>query len=491
MADRRFGLSAVAALTLCAGCSFAPPYHPPVTATPVAFKEVGPWVVANPQDQAPRSDWWTLYGDSTLDALEQRIEQANPTLAEALARYDEAHAYFLQAHAALFPQIGLESDITDNRQSNHRPLRGSGQPDLYPADTFGGVVSYELDLWGRVRNSIAAGKAEAQASAYDVGAVKLSLESQLANAYIALRGFDQQIELLSATVDAYGKADAMTQRRFNGGIASGIETGQSGAQLAEAQAQLADARSQRAIEEHAIASLVGTIASSFSIAPSDTDLTVPAVPMELPSTLLERRPDVAAAERHMAAANAEIGVAKAAFFPSISLGGQGGFQNTGLPMLFTAPNIFWSVGPSTVLSLFDGGRRRAQVAIARANWSQATAAYRGQVLTAFQEVEDNLSRLHHLGDEAEAEQRAVQQASQTERLSLNLYVKGASDYLQVVTAQTTALRVRRVAIDLKTRRLQASVQLFRAIGGGWTPTERITSAQPAGETKDTAAKHRG
>jgi NodT family efflux transporter outer membrane factor (OMF) lipoprotein len=467
----------LAGLATLGGCSFAPAYNPPVTPTPVAFKEAGPWQPAAPASLAAAGDWWTLLADPTLDGLERRVDGDSPTLAGALGRYDEARAYLAQARADLFPQVGLSTDITDNRQSDNRPLRGAGQPDLYPADTVGGEVSYELDLWGRVRNAVAAGKAETQASRDDFSAIRLSLEVKLATAYIALRGYDRQIQLLKATVDAFTKADTMTRRRFAGGIASGIETGQSGAELAEAQAQLEDVRNDRALTEHAIASLVGTPASSFTIAPAPIDLAMPEVPVGLPSTLLQRRPDVAAAERRMFAANAEIGVAKAAFFPSISLGGQGGFQNTGLPSLFTAPNIFWSVGPSAVLSLFDGGRRRAQVAVARASWAQATADYRGLVLKAFQDVEDGLSRLHHLGDEAKAGDRAVDQAAQAERLSLNRYAKGAVDYLSVVTAQTVALRVRRQAIALDTQRLQASVALIRATGGGWSSTANITLAE--------------
>jgi len=478
MAERRRAACVLMAMAALAGCSFAPAYHPPVTVTPASYKEAGPWAPAAPADLAPRGDWWTLYGDATLNRLEQRIDKDNPSLAGALGRYDEARAYLAEARSGLFPHIGLDADITDNRQSDNRPLRGANQPDLYPADTVGGEAGYELDLWGRVRNSVAAGRAEAQASADDLAALRLSLEAQLAASYIALRGFDRQAELLSATVDAYARADAMTRRRFAGGIASGIDTGRSGAQLAEAQAQLADVRNARALTEHAIASLVGVPASSFTIAPASVDLALPDVPVGLPSTLLQRRPDVAAAERRMAAANAEIGVAKAAFFPSISLGGQGGFQNTGLPGLFTAPDIFWSIGPSAVLNLFDGGRRRAQLAVARANWTQATAHYRGQVLQAFQDVEDGLSRLHHLGVEVAAEDRAVQQAGQAEALSLNRYVKGAVTYLDVVTAQATALRTRRQSLELATLRLQASVGLIRAIGGGWEGRANALAARP-------------
>ncbi|WBO23280.1 efflux transporter outer membrane subunit [Sphingomonas abietis] len=454
-------------LASLAGCSFAPHYQPPVTVAPVAYQEAGPWAPAAPADLSQAGDWWTAFGDRTLDGLEQKIGRDNPTLAGALARYDQATGYLKEARSGLFPHIGVGADIERNRQSDNRPLRGSSQPDYYSADTADGEAGYELDLWGRVRNSVAAGKAETQASADDLADIRLSLEAQLATSYIALRGLDRQSDLLSATVDAFAKADAMTRRRFAGGIATGIETGQSGAELAEAQAQLADVQNARALTQHAIASLVGTPASSFSIASAPVDLTIPVVPIGLPSTLLQRRPDVAAAERRMYAANREIGVAKAAFFPSISLSGQGGFQSAGLPGLFTAPNIFWSVGPSAVLNLFDGGRRRGQLAVTRAAWAQATSNYRGDVLKAFQDVEDGLSQLHHLGDEAAAEDRAVQQASQVEHLSLNRYVKGAVDYLDVVTAQTTALRVRRQAIALDTQRLQASVSLIRAVGGGW------------------------
>lgn len=488
MAER---LRAAAWLMLAAssGCSFAPAYHPPVAPAPVAYKEQGPWTPAEPASLSAAGDWWTLFGDATLDGLERRIGTDNPTLAGALGRYDEASAYLREARAGLFPHIGLDADITRNRQSDNRPLRGSNQPDLYPADTVGGEAGYELDLWGRVRNSVAAGRAEAEASADDLAAIRLSLQSRLASSYIALRGYDRQIDLLSATVDAYAKADAMTRRRFAGGIATGIETGQSGAQLAEAQAQLADLRNARALTEHAIASLVGTPAPNFSIEAAPASLTLPPIPAGLPSTLLQRRPDVAAAERRMYAANREIGVARAAFFPSISLSGQGGFQNTGLPGLFTAPNIFWSVGPSAVLNLFDGGRRRAQVAVARANWTQATADYRGDVLKAFQDVEDGLSQLHHLGDEAVAEDQAVTQAAQAERLSLNRYVKGAVDYLDVVTAQTTALRTRRQAIRLETLRLQASVGLIKALGGGWRGGAQTARTQttPSRTTPSTGA----
>jgi NodT family efflux transporter outer membrane factor (OMF) lipoprotein len=464
-----------------AGCSFAPPYRPPSTEIPAAYKEAGPWTVATPGAKQA-SDWWKAFGDDTLDTLEGRIEGANPTLAGALARYDQARGYLGETQSAALPQVGLETDFSRNRQSDHRPLRSANQPNNFSSGTVEGEFGYELDLWGRVRNSIAAGKAQVTATGDDLAAIRLSLEAQLAAQYVALRGYDREEALLRATVDAYSQADALTQRRFQGGIASAIDTGIAGTQLAEARAQLADVAAARALSEHAIASLVGTPASNFTIAPAQVNLTLPSIPLAVPSTLLQGRPDVAAAERRMAAANSEIGVVKAAFFPAITLGGGIGFQNTGLSGLVAAPNTLWSIGATSVLSIFDGGLRRSKLAVARASWTEQTASYRGLVLQAFQDVEDNLALLHHLSDEATQETEAETQAGQVEKLYLNRYVKGAVNYLDVVTAQTTALRTRLTALDLETRRLQASVQLIRAMGGGWSTGQAVTDVGPRGAT---------
>lgn len=477
MADWRLVLLALG--MVLGGCSFAPPYRPPAIATPAAYKEAGPWAPAAPR-AAPAGLWWRAYGDETLNGLEARIEAANPTLAVALARYDQARANLVRIGAGQYPTLGVDADFTRNRQSDNRPLRSANQPSVYSADTIEAGASYELDLWGRVRNAVAAGRADAEASADDLAGVKLSLQSRLAATYATLRGLDQQIALLSATVDAYDKADAVTKRRFASGIASGLDVSRAGAQRAEAQARLFDARAARALAEHAIASLVGTPASDFAVAPSTISLALPAVPAGLPSSLLERRPDIAAAERRMAAANAEIGVAKAAFFPTISLSGGVGFQNTGMDGLVTAPNLLWSVGPGAVLNLFDGGRRRGGLALARARWDEATARYRATVLQAFEEVENGLALLHHLEGEAAAQDEAVRQAAQTEILSMNRYMKGAVDYLDVVTAQTTALRARLTALDLQTRRLKASIQLNAALGGGWRATSTLATQDRPG-----------
>ena len=465
-------------ITGLAGCSQAPDYHPPALApVPASFREAGPWAPAEPA--TPGSDWWQGFGDPQLDALEARIATDNPTYAEALARHDASVAYLGQARASLFPTIGVGANPTANRQSNTRPLRGSNQPDLYDADTLYGGASYEVDLWGRVRGSVAAARANAAASADDAAAIRLSLQARLADDYVALRGLDAQGEVLAGAIADYAEADAVTRRRFAGGIASGIDTGRSGAQLADAQGQLADVRNSRALLEHAIASLVGVPASSMSISPSSAPLFLPTLPLGLPSTLLQRRPDVAAAERRVYAANRGIGVARAAFFPSMMLGGAGGFQSTALAGLISAPSLFWTVGPNFAMTLFDGGRRHAQVAAARAEWAVASSHYREVALAAFQQTEDGLSELHNLGEEASAENRAAAQATIAEQAATTRYVKGVSDYLEVVTAQTTALAARRRAVQVATLRMQATVELARALGGGWQ--QHATVAVPVGE----------
>ena len=462
-----------AALGLLGGCSMAPAYHPPAMPTPPAFKEAfsasaSIWKPAGALTTAPRGDWWTGFGDPTLNQLEARIDADSPTLAAALARYDLARATLAGARSGLFPHVELTPGLIRNRQSGERPLRGGNQPDFYTAATLGGDISYEADLWGRVRNSVASGRALAEASRDDLAAVKLALQGQLATDFVQLRGQDQQLALLTQTIMAFAKADALTHNRFRGGIATGMDVGRAGALLGEARAQYAETEAARAITEHAIASLVGQPASTFSIPHRDGVMTLPAIPIGLPSTLLARRPDVAAAERRMAAANARIGVAKAAFFPQITLGGAGGFQSTALAGLVAAPNLFWAIGPGAILNLFDGGMRRAEVAAARADWNGAMADYRTHALGAFQDVEDALATLHHLGEAQAAQDQAVASATRTEQIALDRYIKGAATYLDVATAQESALHDRQAALALENRRLMAGVALIRALGGGWS-----------------------
>lgn len=483
-------LPIIAAL-LC-GCSLAPDYKVPATPpVPASYKEVGAWSNATPEDTLPQGAWWRLYDDQTLSSLEGRIDTANPTLAAALARYDQARAYVAEAQSAYLPLVTTDEDFTKNRQSDNRPLRGSNQPDFYGADTVGASINYELDIWGSIRNQVAAGEAEAQAQAADLEFVRLSLETSLAGAYFNLREADAQVQLLNQTVDAYGRALLMTQQRHEGGIASGLDVGRAQTQLSDARSRLSQAEAQRALYEHAIASLIGEPATTFSLAPQVVALKIPNVPPGVPSTLLQRRPDIAAAERDVAAANAEIGVARAAFYPQITLSATGGFQNTGQSGLLTAPNLFWSVGPNLAMTLFDAGEHQAQLDIAKAEHSEAAEHYRADVLQAFQDVEDNLALLNHLARAADDEAAAVQSADRTEDLSLARYRLGAVNYLDVVTAQTAALSAQLEALDIDTHRLQASVRLIKAIGGGWSTDDLPSGDEPYGSPIHIAARDGG
>jgi len=459
---------AFAACLLLSACNLAPDYEVPKTAQPAAFKETGPWIQSTAQSALPRERWWTLYNDPLLNGLEERIETANPTLAQAVARYDAARGYLEQAQSSTLPMLAVGGHANTDKQSANRPLRSANQPTYYGDDAVAAAVSWDLDLWGRIRNQVAAGKAQAQASFADLAGVRLSLQAQLADDYLQLRGLDAQAQLLKNAIAIYGKALDLTNYRHDKGIASGLDVGRAQAQFSDAQAQLSDVQARRALLEHAIASLVGEPASSFTIAAQLVDFRVPNVPASIPSTLLQRRPDIAAAERQVAATNAGIGIARAAFYPDISLSALAGFQNTGNDSLFTAPNAFWALGPSLALTVFDNGRQEGQLAVAKAANASAAAAYRATVLKAFQQVEDNLVLLNRLAEAADARTVSVKAATHSQDLALALYRNGALGFLDVVVAQTTALQAQQAALSTQTRRLQASVELIHALGGGWT-----------------------
>jgi NodT family efflux transporter outer membrane factor (OMF) lipoprotein len=458
---------AAAVTLLLSGCSLAPRMQTPQIPTAGSYKESGSWTQAQPADRLPRDSWWTLYGSGELDDLQKQLLAGNPTLAAAVADYARAQALSDQARAGLFPTLGLNASIQRQRESLNAPLRGPTTPTYYDTNTLGGNIGYELDLWGQIRNEVVAGKANAAAAAADLENARLSLAAQLADNYIQLRSLDRTGALLDDTVKAYTRAVSLTQQRHDAGIAPGIDVSQAQTQLDVAKSQAAQTLAQRALVEHAIGALLGVSASSFAIKPAIMDIPLPHIPTGIPATQLQRRPDIAAAQRRMIAANANIGVARAAYFPTLTLGAQGGFQSTSFANWLSAPSTFWAIGPDALLTVFDGGLHRAQVAQARAEFDAAAANYRGVVIGAFQQVEDSLANLNHDYDAALQEKAAVEAAQHTLDLSNLLYVRGATDYLTVITAQTALLQAQLQSLNLDTLQLHASVDLIRALGGGW------------------------
>lgn len=450
------------------GCSAAPTYKVPETPAPAAYKgDISIWQPAQPADERPRGDWWHAYNDAVLDDLVSRLDKSNADLAVALSHFDLATAYANQARAGYFPTVSAGALSTRNKQSANRPLRSSTQPTYYNDNSAGLYATYEVDLWGHVRNQVDAGEAGAQAAAAEYESIHLSLRAELVNDYLALRMLDAQAKLMESEIEAYAKALELTMNRYQGGIDSGLDVSRAKAQLETAKAKLSDINASRALYEHAIATLVGESASTFAIAPAVVDIQLPPIPVGIPSTLLQRRPDIAAAERRLAEANARIGVAKAAYFPAVNLAAAGGYESTRQSGWLTAPNLFWSIGPSALLTIFDAGRRQAVVAQAEASFNVDGAQYRSAVLHAFQEVEDNLTLLSALTDESKEMDEAVADTRHALDIAMNRYREGIASYLEVVTAQTTAQQVQLEELNLRRRRLQASVNLIRALGGGW------------------------
>lgn len=456
-------LSSLALVVLVAGCAVGPRYERPQTAVPAAFKEAPPgsWKEARPRDALARGGWWRAFGEAELDGLVQKALAANQDLAVAQARLRQAKTLVQQARAGYYPSAS--AGVQGGRSGD---AAGAGNSEQLMLD-----AQWEIDLWGRVRNAVSARGAIYQASAAEAEAARLSVIAQVMQTYFDLRGVDAQRALLDQTVSAYTQSLQLTKNRHAAGVVDKADVVQAQVQLKTAQGQAIDLGADRAQLEHALAVIVGELPSTFSLAPAPLATAMPSVPVAVPSALLERRPDIAAAERNMAAANAQVGVAQAAFFPSLTLSAQGGLRSTSLADWLTAPSRFWSVGLGVVQFLFDAGARSAQKEQAIAAYEEQLASYHQTVLTAFKEVEDSLSTLRVLEDEAALQTQTVDAAREALRLVTNQYKAGVVGYLNVINAQTSLLASERNAVSLRNRRLDATVALVKALGGGWDAAE--------------------
>ncbi|HXM10881.1 MAG TPA: efflux transporter outer membrane subunit [Terriglobales bacterium] len=462
---------------LLGGCTVGPKYaRPTVPTAPVdAFKETDGWKPAQPSDQLHRGNWWEIFGDPQLNTLEGELTVSNQDLKVANARFVEARAMVHYNRAAQFPTIstspGIES-LRDSANTPYLPATSTTGDFALPFD-----LSYELDVWGRVRRTVSASREEAQATAGDLATVNLSLHAELAYDYFELRSADAQKRLLDDTVKTYQDALQLTVNRFEGGAAPKSDVAQAQTQLQTTMVQDTDVAVQRAQFEHAIAILIGKPPAAFSLSALPLNLAPPDISAGLPSQLLERRPDIAAAERRVAEANDQIGIARAAYYPTIILGASAGFEGDSITNWLTWPSRFWAVGPSLAETLFDGGRRRATSTSARANYDATVANYRESTLTAFQQVEDNLAALRILTQEAQQQKEATASAEESVQIFTNRYIGGRDPYLQVLTAQTIALQNERNDVDILRRRMDASVLLIKALGGGWTVSELPKTAE--------------
>lgn len=467
-----------AALALwCAGCSQVPVTPPGGVTVAATFKEAkGAWTTAETDVSLPSQSWWSIFQDAELNVLEEQLLQNSPDLATALARYQQARAATDVLRAAQSPGLGTSANVQRNRQSERRPLRvlGPNSPDEYNSATFGLDFAYEVDLWGRVRQQVNAGVAQEQAAQADLAAAKLALQVQLADTLIALRGMDEESRLLRETVAAYARNVEMIERRHQNGIASGLDVARAQVQLESTRSQMQQVQGQRAVLEHAIAALTGANASNFSITPKAVSVATPLIPVGVPSTLLQRRPDIAAAQLRVTAAAARLGMAKTAFFPTLNLNASTGLQSSNLAKFVEMPNLYWVLGPTLALNLLDGGRRKAQIADAEAVLDENGQRYRAVVLSAFQQVEDQLALLVQYGEAAKADSLAAASAQRALELASKRYQQGVINQIEVIVAQTAYLQAQRSTLDLNTKHRRATVQLVRALGGGWS-TDQITA----------------
>lgn len=481
---RRFA-GALGVLALAA-CSQIPFYTRPATEVPERYREDhdagGAWRDARPGDQAPRGAWWEMFGDPVLDGLAAQVATDNQSLRQSYAKYTQAAALTQQARAGLFPTLTGNLGTTRGQNAIAGAARAPGPT---TTDTVSMSASWEADLWGRLSGTLESNRASADAALADALAARLSLEAQLVQTYLALRIVDEQLDLLRRTVADYEKALELTRNRFTGGVAAKSDVTQAETQLHSTRAQAIDTGIARAQYEHAIAVLIGKLPAQFALPAAPFTARVPQVPLSAPSTLLERRPDVAAAERRIAAANAQIGSAKAARFPVLSISGSAGYRGAEWAGLLAVPNRFWSIAPAVALTIFDGSAKRAQVAQAVAQYDQNVASYRQTVLAAFQDVEDNLVALRVLAEEARVQAEAVRAAEESLMHAQNQYKAGTVSYLNVITAQTALYGNRRASLDIANRRFAASVGLNRALGGGYAPHDPGSAVNPAPAATET------
>jgi NodT family efflux transporter outer membrane factor (OMF) lipoprotein len=459
-------LPAIAALQIF-GCTVGPAYKRPTAEVPAAYKELGNWKQAQPNDQNLDGNWWEMFQDPQLNGLELQVNVSNQNLKAAEAQYTQARALVRYNRAAYFPTITAGANASRNRISNNRPPSLTTNGRTYNDFQIPFELSYEVDVWGRIRRTVESYREQAQASAADLATVNLSMHAQVALFYFQARVLDAEEQLLNSTVTQYEQALELIENRYAGGIASDLEVQQATTQLETTRAQAIDVGVARAQYEHAVAILIGKPPADFSLAALPLTTPPPPVPAGLPSELLERRPDIAAAERRMASANAQIGVAKAAYYPTISLGATGGFESGVITTLISGPSALWSVGGSAIAPIFDAGRRRANVDLAKAAYDQTVANYRETVLTGFQQVEDNLAALRILAHEAQVQERAVLAAQKYLDLANTRYTGGVTSYLEVTTAQSAALTDELTAVSILGRRMVDAVTLVQALGGGW------------------------
>ncbi|MFZ0818508.1 MAG: efflux transporter outer membrane subunit [Candidatus Acidiferrales bacterium] len=462
---------AVLLALLCAACSVGPNYHRPDAPAAPEWKAEDPWRPGEPRDQIPKGEWWKIFGDADLDALEAQATGANPTLQAGAARLEQARAMARLTVAGLYPQAGVGASPSRARESGNRPFVSASGTGITPITQSTYQLSfnviYETDLFGRVRRNIEASNASMQASAADLESLRLLIASEIAADYYTVREIDAEIGVLDRTVVSLERGLQLVEERAKGGVASGLDVAQEQTLLDSTHTQAILLHQQRVQFEDAIGTLTGQPASSFKLAAKPMPSTIPAVPLGVPSDLLERRPDIAEAERGMASANALIGVAKSAYYPDLSLSGGAGLQSLALSNLATLSSGYWAIGAAIAESVLTGGARKAQVQFAEAGYSGAVANYRGAVLAAFQEVEDNLAGLGILDQAAKSQGRAVNDARKALEIANNRYVGGLVSYLDVVTAQQTLLSNEQLASEIEGQRLVTSVLLVKALGGGW------------------------